>query len=181
MTSWYYDVSLEEIFDALDEAYQNGGPPARTKTESQGSLFEISKTPEHASPGSKESACGGPVDTALLLRELSLNAYDALVLAWMSEYPIEANILSYGWQVIQAAKKAAETTRGATQAASAGVTRGAAPQVANAGAAQDASAASTKTPADQGPVEAWARLPEARAAAERAAVNRLEANTAAVL
>jgi hypothetical protein len=44
----------------------------------------------------------GSVSAALLL-ELSADAFDALVSAWMSELPVEGEILRFGWKVLAAA------------------------------------------------------------------------------
>jgi hypothetical protein len=44
----------------------------------------------------------GSISAALLL-ELSVNAFDAFVYAWMSELPVEGAILRFGWKVLDAA------------------------------------------------------------------------------
>jgi hypothetical protein len=104
------------------------------------------------------SASGAAAEnSAFLLGELSLLAYDNVVHAWMSELPIEAEIIRYGWKVISAAREAACFKTGATG----GVFPGSAGSSAKTGR--------------------WAFLPEARDAAGRAASLRLENDSAVVL
>jgi probable DNA metabolism protein len=46
--------------------------------------------------------------SAGLLLELSVDAFDRFVYAWMSELPLEAEIIRFGWKVIRAARAAGE-------------------------------------------------------------------------
>ncbi|MDR1429333.1 MAG: hypothetical protein LBI85_03510, partial [Spirochaetaceae bacterium] len=159
-----FDNSLEGIFGALDEACGSGTLPVlspfrRSGAEVQMSLFDVQDGTYSGSPLSGPGESAGESVSALLLRELSLRAYEAVVLAWMSEAPIEPEIIRYGWQILKAAGEAAARAAGRT-ASGAGFGGGLVPGV---------------------PPEAWARLPEAREAAERAAERRLDPNTAVVL
>ncbi|MDR1898813.1 MAG: TIGR03915 family putative DNA repair protein [Treponema sp.] len=55
--------------------------------------------------------------SAALLLALSADAFDAFVLAWMSELPIEGEILRFGWKVLAAAGAAASPGDAASRAA----------------------------------------------------------------
>ncbi|MDR2159921.1 MAG: TIGR03915 family putative DNA repair protein [Treponema sp.] len=97
----------------------------------------------------------GSVSAALLL-ELSAAAFDGFIFAWMSELPVEGEILRFGWKVLAAA-------RGTAACGTA--------------AAGNAPAADTPIP----PAEPWAACPGARREAERAASDRGDPDVRAVL
>jgi hypothetical protein len=100
--------------------------------------------------------------SAALLLELSANAFDNFVFAWMSELPVEGEILRFGWKVLAAAGAVAVS----------GTVWG----TADAG---DIPAAETPVP----PAETAFRAvgPEARWRAERAASDRGDPDVRAVL
>ena len=104
--------------------------------------------------------------SAALLREVSADAFDAVVHAWMSELPIGAEILCFAWTAIAAARReafrAGPPGRPGIPAEAAGI--------------PDA-ASGPDTPQTPG----WAALPEARRGAEKAASNRGAPETRAVL
>jgi hypothetical protein len=148
-----YDGSLGGLFGALDEAYLGGTlpllcPPEQAGAEDQPGLFDPPRSRKYS--GVLFSGTEGS-HTALLLGELSIQARDAIVLAWMSEFPIETRILRYGLRVLKAGEAAGSR------------------------AGRDGS------PVRRGSLPAWVFLPEAREAAGEAAAGRLEDNAAAVL
>jgi probable DNA metabolism protein len=119
--------------------------------------------------------------SAALLRELSANAFDAVVHAWMSELPIGAEIVRFALKVISAARKEAfrggppetKPPRPPNPPAESAETPGAA---AGPGGPEDARAVP-----DAAQTPGWAALPEARRGAERAASGRGDPDTRAVL
>jgi hypothetical protein len=129
----------------------------------------------------------GSVSAALLL-ELSADAFDSFVLAWMSELPVEGEMLRFGWKVLAAARAAAASTAAAGTvsgpacgAAASGPACGAAATdpagkalAAGGLRAADASVSPAGTPS-------WAACPEARRGAERAASDRGDPDVRAVL
>jgi probable DNA metabolism protein len=98
---------------------------AAQKTSAQGDLFgeaaadplpdSVSTTyPPHDSisaiyPHNDSISTTSDGSAAALLFELSVNAYDDFVLAWMSELPIEAAIVRFGYKVLAAAVSASGT------------------------------------------------------------------------
>jgi probable DNA metabolism protein len=107
-----YDGTLEALFDILDKVYRGELPlPAhiirapffpRAPFPLQGELFPDTG---HAAPAALPSAVTAPSGPAAaeLLRELSINAYDDFVHAWMSELPVEAEIIRFGLKVLRSA------------------------------------------------------------------------------
>jgi hypothetical protein len=113
-------------------------------------------------PAGEFSALAG---SARDLFEVSANAFDAFVSAWMSELPIEAETVRYGFKVLTAAKEAADAAGKAaadTAARQAGINRP--PQTMPQGLATD-----------------WTAREEARLGAERAGRDRGDADVRTVL
>lgn len=157
--------------------------------------MELFADPEVPAAGNREEGCGGPGKpapsqkvfpalrdsgspsgsfSAALLYGLSVNAFDALVHAWMSELPIEAELLRFAWKVIRAAREEARRKgppdpppRPALPVEPAGTP----------------GPAGTGTPAGTAAIygHAWAALPEARLGAEKAASNRGDPDVRVVL
>ncbi|MDR1319354.1 MAG: TIGR03915 family putative DNA repair protein [Treponema sp.] len=66
--------------------------------------------PRAVPAGAGVEACPAPSgEAAPVLFEVSVNAFDAFVRAWMSEFPIEAAIVRYACKVLSAAEAAART------------------------------------------------------------------------
>jgi hypothetical protein len=106
----------------------------------------------------------GSVSAALLL-ELSADAFDDFVLAWMSELPVEGETLRFGWKVLAAARAAAASAGSPVIAGAVSGTAGETP-------------AAPASPAGTAP---WAACPEARRGAERAASDRGDPDVRTVL
>jgi probable DNA metabolism protein len=98
--------------------------------------------------------------SAALLYELSADAFDGVVFAWMSELPIEGEMLRFGWKVLAAA--------GAVPAAAAPVPNGA-----------GSPAADVSGPLAEAALRA--ARPDARREAERAAFDRGDPDVRTVL
>jgi probable DNA metabolism protein len=95
-------------------------PPSGAVRSLQPELFAAPETPAVLGRGQGSGGlpfpapeCSPPVfpdlrssPSASLLRELSANAFDAVILAWMSEVPIAAEIIRFAWTVIAAAEEA---------------------------------------------------------------------------
>ncbi|MDR1373389.1 MAG: TIGR03915 family putative DNA repair protein [Treponema sp.] len=108
--------------------------------------------------------------SAALLFDLSADAFDAFIFAWMSELPIEGEILRFGWKTLAAAKIAAVSAVSPATAAGAAGT-----------AAAGGSAPDTGAPLLPTETVSWAACPEARQGAERAASDRGDPDVRAVL
>jgi hypothetical protein len=107
-----YDGSLEELFALLDRLWYSGaaeGPQRvrRLAAASQGDLFEAASSPEEPPPPTILPDPAVLEGAAALLFQVSVDAYDALVYAWMSELPIEAPAIRYALRVLSAAAAAA--------------------------------------------------------------------------
>jgi probable DNA metabolism protein len=172
-----YDGSLEGLFSILDEVYgaavlpghiRRGFPPGgQAAPPEQPGLFGEDGAPHPASrsgaslPLQSADSASALTGSARDLYAVSADVFDAFVCAWMSELPIEAEIVRFGGKVLVAAKGAAEATVGAA---------------ARKAVRQAAGAAAGKTaPAD------WTGLEEARLGAERAARDRGDADVRVVL
>jgi hypothetical protein len=112
--------------------------------------------------------------SAALLLELSADAFDDFVLAWMSELPVEGEILRFGWKVLAAARAAAASA--VSPAIAAGTTSGLAGGTVETGNIQTAD-----VPVSPAGTASWAACPEARRGAERAALDRGDPDVRAVL
>jgi hypothetical protein len=110
--------------------------------------------------------------SAALLLELSADAFDDFVLAWMSELFVEGEILRFGWKVLAGAAAAFVTSPAITAGAAAGPVRGTAAAGNNRAADAPVSPAGTVS---------WAACPEARRGAERAASDRGDPDVRTVL
>jgi probable DNA metabolism protein len=104
-----YDGTLEALFDILDKVYRGELPlpgrivrvpsfPGFRDPPLQGELF-----PDTVRAVPTASAVPSGPAAGELLRELSINAYDDFVYAWMSELPVEAEIICFGRKVLLAA------------------------------------------------------------------------------
>jgi probable DNA metabolism protein len=177
-----WDGSLENLFAVLDEACRTGTlpprpperapsftgaePPGGGNSPLQPELFTAPEIPPGQTAGRRGPAFPVPEPSrsvfpdlrdsfsAALLREISADAFDAVVHAWMSELPIEAEITRFGWNVISTALRAAARK----EAESAGVP--------GTGEARGF---------------AWAAAPEARSGAEKAASDRGDPDARVVL
>ncbi|MDR1047659.1 MAG: TIGR03915 family putative DNA repair protein [Treponema sp.] len=110
----FYDGTLEGLFSVLGRAWKRGRTPAAVlpryrRNEAirdspvEGSLFE-SLTDEVPA---EETENGGENDTiGEALFELSCTAHEAFVCGWMSEFPIETEIIRYAFGVLSAARAA---------------------------------------------------------------------------
>jgi probable DNA metabolism protein len=174
-------------------AFFPGPPPGGENGFRQPELFAAPESPRIQAANGQEQR-GGPAVPALayslplfpelryspaavLLHELSADAFGALVHAWMSELPIGAEMLRFAWNVIFAARGAAK--RGEVPGGETPLRRPGEPaKAAGAGAA-----AGTAVPAKASAVESpgWAALPEARLGADRAAANRGDPDVRTVL
>jgi hypothetical protein len=203
-----WDGSLESIFAVLDEACrtgtvprcQNRGGPPEEGASLQQELFAAPEALAAGNPG-REAGAGGilfpapefsrPVfpdlrgsPSAVLLRELSADAFDAVVHAWMSEPPRAAEIIRFAWKVITAAR--GEVFRAGPEgteppgpfkppAEPAGT-----PGIGLLGTAAAAPGGpDVRTAAPQSP--GWVKLPEARRGAKQAAFDRGDPDVRAVL
>jgi probable DNA metabolism protein len=112
-------------------------------------------------PDIGNSGCPPGGLSAALLYELSANAFDAFVHAWMSELPVAAEIICFAWTVISTAwrEALAETSREGPPGPAAGA---------------DISAGVLQNPI-------WAARPEARRGAEKAAADRGDPETRVAL
>ncbi|MDR1587076.1 MAG: DUF4130 domain-containing protein, partial [Treponema sp.] len=136
----FYDGSLEGLFTVLEDAYLGGKAPERILRAAprppdnsagqdagalQGELFDCAGTFAAAASDSMPAPAGNASAPAFAayfvpsgglapaLFELSANAFDACVLAWMSEFPIEAAIVRYACRVLAAAVSGAGAEPGA--------------------------------------------------------------------
>jgi hypothetical protein len=123
-TEVYYDGTLEGLFALLDR-FQRGSPadwprrvrrragpagpePALGRGDGQGLLFDGGAAAESASLPSPPALLPDPVSlggAAAVLFQVSADAYDALIYAWMA--PLDAQALRYALTVLAAAKEAA--------------------------------------------------------------------------
>jgi probable DNA metabolism protein len=122
MTEAAYDGSLEGFLDLLDRACRDGIVPARVRREAPGrredgqpELFagETPSAPDSALPrhynslGAAQVPVRRPLPPAAEeLAALSLRAYGHVLYGWMSELPIEAELIRYALGVIAAARRA---------------------------------------------------------------------------
>jgi hypothetical protein len=122
MIEYAYNGSLEGLFSVLDEVCRTAILPGRIRNIRYGSALDQGDLFGEGG-GMTPSAGGGeaaglfcavePAASALAgsagdLFEVSANAFDAFVFAWMSELPIEAEIVRFGGKVLAAAKGAAD-------------------------------------------------------------------------
>ncbi|GHT90825.1 hypothetical protein FACS1894140_0140 [Spirochaetia bacterium] len=171
MTEYSYDGSLEGLFSILDEIREAKvcrtavipGYIRYTRCSSpldQGGLFGddggvIPSAGRGEAAGlfcTVEPAVSPLTGSARDLYAVSANTFDAFVYAWMSELPVEAEIVRFGWKALAAAKEAV----------------GAAGKFAS-------DAAGGTAPAD------WTACEEARLGAEKAACDRGDPDVRAVL
>jgi probable DNA metabolism protein len=122
-------------------------------------------------PDLRDSGCPSGGFSAALLYELSADAFDAVIHAWMSELPIAAEIIRFAWNVIAAARE--EVFQGGPPGTEPPDHPGLWPEPA-AGADVPAGSAAL-----YGPV--WTALPEARRGAEKAAASRGDPDVRRVL
>jgi probable DNA metabolism protein len=131
-TEIIYDGSIEELFEILGKVregaplpgrirrkpgYARYGPPRPAAPAEQPELFD---GPENGGGKLLHAAEKSPENTAVSLPravlikreffEISAAAHDDFVYAWMSEFPIEREIIGFAWKVISAARKAAGKT-----------------------------------------------------------------------
>ncbi|QQO11104.1 TIGR03915 family putative DNA repair protein [Breznakiella homolactica] len=107
-----YDGSLEGLFKILENVLRGKALPQKIcrRRAEQGDLFS---QPE---PGALNSADVPPCTRVALqhthtglsgaaeqLRDVSASAYSDFCYAWMSEFPIEAETVRFGWKVLSAA------------------------------------------------------------------------------
>jgi hypothetical protein len=112
----WYDASLEGLFGLLDEALSAGKPPERVLRKIPGRNADAG--PLQADLFGEDDGGRGPIRPAakvgtagagtvpqsgILLNELSVNAFDAFIHAWMSELPIDTEIVRFGFKVISPA------------------------------------------------------------------------------
>ncbi|MDR3343489.1 MAG: TIGR03915 family putative DNA repair protein [Treponema sp.] len=118
-----YDGSLDGLFTMLDGICRDASAPGALTQEAilpdrirrvpQVNTTEGSSQPELFSEPQERPR---PIENQTLhagaeeLFEVSARAYDEFLHAWMSELPIEAEIIRFGWKVIAAARDAAWTT-----------------------------------------------------------------------
>jgi probable DNA metabolism protein len=95
-------IGLAALFALLDS---NENPDYHRESAAELSLQEDIAILMRLHSGSFDPSLLG--ETARRFYELSVNAFDAFVYAWMSELPIEDAILSYGRRVIAAAQRRA--------------------------------------------------------------------------
>jgi probable DNA metabolism protein len=119
------DGSIEELFDILGKVCGGEPLPDRIRRKPGYALYGAPQPPEQpdlfgGAEKEDENRCRGaeksPENTtlsrpraALIKREffeISAKAYDDFVYAWMSEFPIEREIISFARKVIFAARKA---------------------------------------------------------------------------
>jgi probable DNA metabolism protein len=120
-----YDGSLEGLFAILDEVCQN--PRARLPDRIKGTPRRFFDAPVYQQPelfgelhsesapslqisfqlAGLETVLGG---TGTELYEISIQAYEIFLHAWMSELPIEAEIIRFAWNVITAARSTGDIT-----------------------------------------------------------------------
>ncbi|GHV96569.1 hypothetical protein AGMMS50293_28890 [Spirochaetia bacterium] len=121
MYSMYMQYSLGQLFSLLNEDHALTGAmpclPAFTNSNGQGDLFDDQgEEPALVSHNGQEDITiiaglysSNGLDISALsksvrrLFELSINAFDAFVHAWMSEFPIETETLRFGRKVLAAA------------------------------------------------------------------------------
>lgn len=107
----FYDGTLEGLFSVLGRAWKLGGTPAAVfprhrqtmagrDSGTEGSLFG-SVTDEIPAVDIETGEDGGIGET---LFELSYTAHEAFVYGWMSEFPIETEIIRYAFNVLSAAR-----------------------------------------------------------------------------
>jgi hypothetical protein len=106
-----YDGSLESLFYILDEACKGKNLPAKIYRSSQEDFSEMksSQSDLFADSNSVKMQAKNPINTDLCgiakdLYEVSAAGYTNFVYAWMSEFPIEAEIIRFGFLLIQAAR-----------------------------------------------------------------------------
>lgn len=146
----YYDGTLEGLLALLDRlwtgtlpeegqvrrAYPGGPGPGPDSRDRQGGLFD--ENPAGADTGPGVSPCRLPPDesglpgllpepadldgAAELLYQVSADAYDALVYAWMSGFSLEVRALRYALKVLSAAQEAARAVGAAESPAAPGKT-----------------------------------------------------------
>jgi hypothetical protein len=129
-----WDGSLESLFSVLDDVCRRGMLPGRlyrpAGAASPGRMGAGPEPPDlFADPGRQRTADQEegrnrpafpdperspgvfpeprPGFSAALLHELSADAYDDFVHAWMSEFPIATEIIRFAWKVISTARKEA--------------------------------------------------------------------------
>jgi hypothetical protein len=137
MTEYSYDGSLEGLFALLDAARESDAPPVRIRRtgpapapaepREQPDLFGISTPSPNAPavPAAPLPADPASFPSAAALFELSPGAYYGFVHGWMSELPIEAELVGFARGVFAAADEAGrgdirseEARRAAERAAS---------------------------------------------------------------
>ena len=110
----FYDGTLEGLFSVLGRAWKRGRAPAAVLSRyrrneaiqdslAEGSLFE-SLTNE--APAEETESGGENSNIGEALFELSSTAHEAFVRGWMSELPIETEIIRYAFGVLSAARAA---------------------------------------------------------------------------
>jgi probable DNA metabolism protein len=110
----FYDGTLEGLFSVLGRAWKHGRTPAAVLPRyrrneagqdsfAEGSLFE-SLTDEVPAEETESGGESSTIEEALF--ELSCTAHDAFVCGWMSELPIETEIIRYAFGVLSAAREA---------------------------------------------------------------------------
>jgi probable DNA metabolism protein len=107
-----YNGSLESLFEILEEVCNGGILPSHIersskerlseKSSSQVDLFDDCKTINRRTKNSINDNLSG---IAKELYEVSAAGYSNFVSAWMSEFPIEAEIIRFGFSLISAARK----------------------------------------------------------------------------
>jgi probable DNA metabolism protein len=152
------------------------GPPAPAKTlrREEGPGGPVAPVPVFSPP---DFSIPRTNPSAALLFELSANAFDAVVHAWMSELPVGGELICFAWKVIAAARRGAlpeEPPRPASSPLSAAVESEDAPEPVAGIFEADASAGAVRNPR-------WAALPGARCGAEKAASSRGDPDVSTVL
>jgi probable DNA metabolism protein len=107
-----YDGSLESLFEILKHVCDGADLPVNmsrsqerqlsNNKSSQCDLFDDSKPVKTAAKNPISDHLGG---IAKELYEISAAGYSNFVYAWMSEFPIEAAIIQFGFSLIDAARK----------------------------------------------------------------------------
>ena len=115
-----YDGSLEGLFSVLEglcRGVLGPGPPDRIRRETLKApgppeLFCLSGSSGDAAARGEEALrfCEGPLGCppAEKLFELSAAAYGHFLYGWMSELPIETDLIRFAWRVIAAARSAGD-------------------------------------------------------------------------
>jgi hypothetical protein len=122
MIEYAYDGSLEGLFRILDSVCRAGDPAAALPGHVHGPIRQgweagAAAQPDLFGDGGPEPSLAAflaassaaivtgavpDLPAARLLRDFSANAYDCFVHGWMSEFPLEAELVRFAWKVLDA-------------------------------------------------------------------------------